>query len=510
MDDMRFAAYSSAKTRSKNYTFNETGDAIVRELDLSRITLRLVAEQDKKGDSKEDAHRAKLSVPTLDALKRSLYTPHWVTLRDDHGHDSKIRISMKYLPIKMQLDPSESMNNQGHLRVEVLDAADLPAADRNGFSDPYCRFILNGKEVHKTKVQKKTLHPAWNEFFEIPVASRTAAKFECNVYDWDFGDKADFLGATAINLDLLEPFQAREVTLALDGKSGSIRLKLLFKPDYVTRSRMGSSTFSGTFATPGKIIGAPVKGVGKVAGGVGSGVLKGASFVGRTFRRKDKHEEGDEEDSYVADIQETTMETDSIAGRPSTAADTNGHAIPSIEAPSDVAPPRTPHQRQPSSGAFSTTPSAAPAGDNGTASITVASIAGFEEKEHKLEVVILQDTGKGFKEVFKTKAIKTKTGEAQYDEESKSIPCSAAQQFKVAVRSHKTFGGDDEMGEAPFFINDQASGGEQEINVGDGVVVLRTSFQPSDDAPGSPAASMKHRSLGRFMSRRDRSVTPSS
>lgn len=77
--------------------------------------------------------------------------------------------------------------------------------------------------------------------------------------DWDMGDKDDLLGEAAINLNLLEPFKPQEIVLTLDGKSGVLRLKMLFKPDYVTRSRQGSSTFSGTFAAPGKIVGAPVK-----------------------------------------------------------------------------------------------------------------------------------------------------------------------------------------------------------------------------------------------------------
>ncbi len=130
----------------------------------------------------------------------------------------------------MSLDPSESINNMGDLRVDVLDASDLPSADRNGYSDPYCKFDLNGKDVFKTKVQKKTLHPEWNEFFEVPITSRTAAKFVCTVYDWDFGEKADFLGAAEIPLDLLTPFSAEVIKLRLDGKSGEVRLRLLFKP----------------------------------------------------------------------------------------------------------------------------------------------------------------------------------------------------------------------------------------------------------------------------------------
>lgn len=207
----------------------------------------------------------------------------------------------------MQLDQSESINNMGKLRVDVLDAKDLPAADRNGYSDPYCKFELNGKEVFKTNKQKKTLHPAWNEFFEVDVPSRVAADFSTSVFDWDFGDKADFLGKATIPLNLLEPFTPQEYNLNLDGKSGTIRLRLLFKPTYVTRSRQGSSTFSGTFATPGKIVtgvaGVPFKGVGLAAHGVG----KGASFIKRGFKSKPK-----DEVNGIAESEEASSNNDSF------------------------------------------------------------------------------------------------------------------------------------------------------------------------------------------------------
>lgn len=49
------------------------GDAMVRELDLSQITLRLVEEVDTKGDDENDKHvMAKLQGSTLDVLKRCL------------------------------------------------------------------------------------------------------------------------------------------------------------------------------------------------------------------------------------------------------------------------------------------------------------------------------------------------------------------------------------------------------------------------------------------------------
>nr|POE99522.1 uncharacterized protein pyuk71.03c [Quercus suber] len=507
MDDMLFPAYSSAKARNTNFSFGETGDAMVRELELSRITLRLVSKVARKGSDDEEAVRAKITGSTLDILRRSLYTPTQIALKDDQGRESKITVSCRFLPVQMQLDPSESFNNSGNLRVEVLDAADLPAADRNGYSDPYCRFKLDGKEIHKTKTQKKTLHPAWNEFFEVQIRSRTTAKFEVNVYDWDFGDKADHLGDAAIPLDVLEPFVAQEVTLGLDGKSGAVRLRMLFKPDFVIRSRQGSSTFSGTFNTPGKVIGAPVKGVGKGVTLVGGGVAKGASFLGRGFKRRPASSMPEDATASVVDARETSIDAPpgSSGGVPAIAV-SNGHAPQASIESKDL--PTTPHKRGPSWGAVSQSP--AVSGDFGTATITVLAATGFPG-EPKLEVHILHDSPKGLKEVMKTDHRKPKEGEWRFEDETKKVPCSAEHQFRIVVKDHKTFGSGDTIGEGSFYINDQAGGGQQEIKAAPGVVILHTSFQPAEAASvyanDSPAS--KKGGLGRFTSRRERSVTPS-
>ena len=190
----------------------------------------------------------------------------------------------------MLLHPSESLNNMGTLRVDVLDGADMPSADRNGYSDPFCKFVLNGESVFKTHVQKKTLTPVWNEYFETEIPSRTAADFKCKVYDWDFAGEDDHLGDAKIDLSTIEPFRPQELRLPLDGKSGTVRVRLVFRPAYITRTRHGSSTFSNNFAVPGKIVtgvaGVPLKGVGMAASGIGAGVGRGASFLKHGFKSK--------------------------------------------------------------------------------------------------------------------------------------------------------------------------------------------------------------------------------
>ena len=407
---------------------------------------------------------------------------------------SRVTISLKYLPIKMHLDASESINNMGTLRVDVLDAADLPAADRNGYSDPYCKFILNDKEIYKTKIQKKTLHPAWNEYFEAPVKSRTAAKFKVDVMDWDFGDKADFLGGAAINLELLEPFRPKEMVLSLDGKSGALRLKMLFKPDYVTRSRQGSSTFSGTFATPGKIVGAPVKGVGMGVGMVGGGVVKGASFLRHGFSRK--KDSKDDSNGFIEPPQDETMvngESSPMTGTPLK----QSMVLEDRPTPSAPATPVQTHNRTTSFGGASTVSGAGggtpgKTGDptpSGTAMFMIQSAEGYPATS-KVQVYVKQAaaaaSGKGSaKEVHKTKAVKAASesggpgpSKVEFSQEMFKVTCSPDTQFQIQVKDDKLLGGHD-LGEAMFFINDSAQGTEKAVKVGEGTVVLTTTFLPA-------------------------------
>ena len=54
MDDMAFPSYASNKVKSRHHEFNETGDAIIRELDMSKITLRLMEHVDREGKGSEN------------------------------------------------------------------------------------------------------------------------------------------------------------------------------------------------------------------------------------------------------------------------------------------------------------------------------------------------------------------------------------------------------------------------------------------------------------------------
>lgn len=419
-------------------------------------------------------------------------------MKGSDGSISKVTVNLKYVPVKMKLDPSESINNMGTLRVDVLDAADLPAADRNGFSDPYCKFELNGKEVHKTKTQKKTLHPAWNETFETAISSRTASNFRVKVFDHDFGDRSDLLGEASVNLEILETFKPQEVVLTLDGTSGVLRLRLLFKPDYVSRARQGSSTFHGTFAAPGKVIGAPVKGVAKVGGGV----VKGAAFLRHGFKGR-KASGGLVNSNGYIDSEDKEGDDDGVAlGMPQNPGPVfqAPTGSPSARPSAPQTPMTPPHGRTSSFGAASMasaaggTPNKA---EPGTATFSVLSASGWQGSS-KLQVFIKQIGPKGAKDVHKTKGAKSSNGEAQWQNETFKHTCSPDAQFQVVVKEDK-FLGDDVLGETLFFIDDSSSGSEKTVDVGPGKVTLKTMFTPAEGSLNSSPRTAQRKS---FLSRR--------
>ncbi|THC87555.1 hypothetical protein EYZ11_012998 [Aspergillus tanneri] len=474
MDDYMFPAYSSPKLRSKNAQIEDIGDAFIRELEFSKITLRIVDKNSPKDDGDEHTV-AKLTGDTLSTLQRILYTPTALTLRSNDGEVSKVTVSARYIPVTMKLDPTESINNMGTLRVDVLDAAELPSADRNGFSDPYCKFRLNDEAVFKTKVQKKTLHPAWNEFFEIPVKSRIGSDFRVDVYDWDFGDKADYLGGTPIDLGILNPFQSKEMSFVLDGKSGAIRLKMLFKPAYVTRSRQGSSTFSGNFATPGKIVGAPVKGVGFVGGNV----IKGASLLKHgimsRFRGDDSSSTSEIPEEPEDPPQSDTTPAPTVA--PTVVVD--GGAAPNAANGTTLQHSRSRSVASHYSDRIGI--GGAGKGETGTATITIVSASDFPPSAN-VRVLVKALGPKGAKEVLKSKTHKANgVGPVQFDSSHETCRVhntTADAQYQIRVVDHSTFGSDTVLGESLFFVDDQGSvaGQEKAVKVGSGTVSIRSNF----------------------------------
>ncbi|KAH0795097.1 Fer-1-like 4 [Histomonas meleagridis] len=87
----------------------------------------------------------------------------------------------------------------------VIRGSNLPPADPNGKSDPYCvltAYAADGPyKLGKTKIKKKTLNPVWDEKREKPFYLYTPLikKLEILVYDHDLIGKDDYLGKVEID-----------------------------------------------------------------------------------------------------------------------------------------------------------------------------------------------------------------------------------------------------------------------------------------------------------------------
>lgn len=117
--------------------------------------------------------------------------------------------------------------------------------------------------------------------------SRVAADFELEVYDWDQIGKADTLGSGKIDLADIEPFTSVERTIPLSsqkhGQKGSVRIRLLFQPEIIVKTRKNTSTFSAAGRAMTQISHMPTG----VVLGAGRGVAHVGSDIKGIFKSKD-------------------------------------------------------------------------------------------------------------------------------------------------------------------------------------------------------------------------------
>eukprot|EP00922_Rhytidocystis_sp_ex-Travisia-forbesii_P065352 GHVS01097117.1.p1 GENE.GHVS01097117.1~~GHVS01097117.1.p1 ORF type:complete len:621 (-),score=83.03 GHVS01097117.1:1837-3699(-) len=115
----------------------------------------------------------------------------------------------------------------GKLQLTILSGKDLPPKDINGYSDPYCKFHWKGVK-YKTSVQKKTLHPKWNEIFLIPFDS-VQGPFTIHIEIWDhdsFGSNEYMAGLDLDFRKLLESSSPVECSCPLQGCKGQLALRI--------------------------------------------------------------------------------------------------------------------------------------------------------------------------------------------------------------------------------------------------------------------------------------------
>jgi len=119
----------------------------------------------------------------------------------------------------------------------------------------------------------------------------------------------------------------------------------------------------------------------------------------------------------------------------------------------------------------------------GTATIGFISASGFEGSS--IRAYVRQATSRGWKDIHKTKAVKSAGGEAKWDDhETFKIDCSTDAQFQLQVKDSHTFGSDKALGEGTLVITDAASslgamagsGTIKTVQCGTGRIMVRCSF----------------------------------
>jgi C2 domain len=106
-----------------------------------------------------------------------------------------------------------------------------------GLSDPYVVAKLNGTQFHKTKVQKKTVDPTFNETVQTAVATRRASVIVFELFDHNSLQKDVSLGSVSMQLRTLVPGEVKKFTFDLqqNGKPGvgKLSVRLYFDPGEV-------------------------------------------------------------------------------------------------------------------------------------------------------------------------------------------------------------------------------------------------------------------------------------
>lgn len=110
-----------------------------------------------------------------------------------------------------------------------------------------------------------------------------AADFTIELFDWNQIEQAKSLGAGKIELADIEPFLGTEREIVLTspklGEKGRVRVRLMFQPEIIVKTRKNTSTFSSA--------GRAMTQIGHLPVGAGKGVVHGVTGVFKKSKVKD-------------------------------------------------------------------------------------------------------------------------------------------------------------------------------------------------------------------------------
>ncbi|RUS23038.1 hypothetical protein BC937DRAFT_93080 [Endogone sp. FLAS-F59071] len=527
--DSNDAQFKTIQGKGTQIEYAETADAFVKELDFSRLVVRF-RQPGELGKEPGYAGGCSLKVKDLvrqykgqvEALKKGQSTTsdqgQWYQLQNSDT-SGQVRLSFKYTPVtNFKLDPSESMENQGILKVVLLKASNLMAADRGGTSDPYVVFSLNGEKVHKTEPIKKTLNPVFtDEHFDIPVPSRTTADLRFEIFDWNQIQQAKPLGGgiiplTGENVVSFSPVEKEIQVTGVPGATGTLHSRLIWQPELLSRKKtstmlggaIGGATRVFTSA-PGAVIGAVGGGAhlagegvqlgGKVIGNgarMAGGVLSsGMGLLSGNKKKKDGNgsfdtlpivENNSSAQPNVPEPQQSAPISSEQSGAPLAPITTQESATNS----SDEDKPRVSID----AGAIRSSVSEETAGNTGSLTITFIEAKGLKavDRGGTSDPFVRLRIGK--KEVYKTNHIK-KTLTPTWNESFTTNASVSSTILDFNVKDHNTFGGDVDLGECELNLRDvlhhvdgQTSSIEKWLTLsnGGGELHVKLEFAPGEEA----------------------------
>lgn len=131
------------------------------------------------------------------------------------------KVTMSALEVLQEEDKKRKRESQlrkyvfFQLRIHLKCGTNLVAMDKNGLSDPYVKFKIGGRLIHKSKTIHRELNPIWDEVFVTPIED-PFLPINIKVFDYDWGLQDDFMGSTKIFLPDLELGKLEELVLPLE------------------------------------------------------------------------------------------------------------------------------------------------------------------------------------------------------------------------------------------------------------------------------------------------------
>lgn len=121
--------------------------------------------------------------------------------------------------------PTTAVNNWAtRVRVVLVEACGLLAADANGLSDPFCKIRLGG-ETLRSRVAPRTVNPQWREEFALFWdEDKASSTLHLTILDRDFAQRSDYLGQCSIDVGKMARNRMHDMWLPVVDGSGFVHV----------------------------------------------------------------------------------------------------------------------------------------------------------------------------------------------------------------------------------------------------------------------------------------------